>query len=291
VLFRRRFLEILDRERPAVVVFDGTFPYDGLFAGRAVLPDLRLAWSRRGMWRPGLGRRQLARSRQFDLVVEPGDYAFEADVGATAGRTDALRVPPITLLDRDELLMRDAAAAMLGIDPARPAALVTLGAGNIDDRISGLGRLVSGLLAVDDLQVVVTRAAIANSWNHLPNRVHETSIFPVSRALRAVDLAIAAPGYNAFHELLAFGVPSAFVPNRSTSLDDQVVRAAWAETAGVGLHVEELDDRAVARIVAELGDPSRRRQIADRCARLPHADGARQAQQAVEDLAAWAESG
>jgi UDP:flavonoid glycosyltransferase YjiC (YdhE family) len=287
-LFRRRFLDILDRESPAAVVFDGTYPYDGLFTARHTQRGLRLAWSRRGMWRPGLGRGQLARSHEFDLIFEPGDYAADADRGATVGRTDALRVPPITLLDREELLTRAEAATLLGTDPTRPTALVTLGAGNVDDPSSGLGRLVHGLLAVGELQVVVTRPAIADSENHLPDRVHLTSVYPVSRALCAVDLAVAAPGYNAFHELLAFGVPTAFVPNRRTALDDQGARASWAEAAGVGLHVEELDDRAIARVVAELGDPGRRAELADRCAQLPHANGARPAQEAVEDLLAQA---
>ena len=290
VLFRRRLLEILDREHPSVVVFDGTYPYDGLLAARRAFPDVRLVWSRRGMWRPGRGERQLARSDRFDLIVEPGEYAAVADQGATARRSDALRVAPVTFLARDELLPRDEAAALLGTDPARPAALVTLGAGNIDDLGSGLGRLVDGLLSVEDLQVVVTRPVIADSGGRLSHRVHQTSVFPVSRAFRAVDLAVAAPGYNAFHELLAFGVPTAFVPNQNTALDDQLARAVWAETVGVGLHVKELDDDGVARVVADLGDMDHRRQLARQCRRLPEPDGARDAQKAVENLFARAES-
>jgi hypothetical protein len=283
-MFRRRFVDILLRELPAAVIFDGTYPYDGLFAGRSVLPGLRLIWLRRGMWRLESSARQLARSGQFDLVIEPGDFAQDADRGATADRDDALHVAPIVFLDDDELLTRDEAAALLGIDPARPTALVTLGGGGVGELSEWLERLAGRLADRDPFQVVVTRSAIAGESGGLPDGVRRTSVYPVSRALRAVDLAVAAAGYNSFHELLAFGVPSAFLPNPAAALDDQGARAAWAEKAGVGLCIEDLDARAIERIVTELGDPDRRRRIATRCSLLPHAGGAREAQGAVEAL-------
>jgi UDP:flavonoid glycosyltransferase YjiC (YdhE family) len=283
-LFRRRVLDIVQRERPAAIVFDGTYPYDGLFAGRSLLPGVRLIWSRRGMWRPGSSARQLARSGEFDLVIEPGDFAQEADSGATADRDDALRVAPIVFLDHDELLTRDEAAATLGVDPTRPTALVTLGGGGIGDLTTWLERLAGRLADCDRFQVVVTRSAIAGEAGGLPQGVQPTNVYPVSRALRAVDLAVAAAGYNSFHELLSFGVPSAFLPNPAAALDDQEARAAWAEKAGVGLCLEDLDGRAIERIVAELGYPDRRRRIATRCSLLPHASGAREAQGAIEAL-------
>jgi predicted glycosyltransferase len=53
-------------------------------------------------------------------------------------------------------------------------------------------------------------------------------VFPISRYFRALDFAVAAAGYNSFHELVGFGVPTAFVPNPSMPLDDQPARARWA---------------------------------------------------------------
>jgi UDP:flavonoid glycosyltransferase YjiC (YdhE family) len=286
VLFRRRFLDLVNQERPVAVVFDGTYPYDGLVAGRSIMPDLRFVWSRRGMWRAGSGSRQLSRSRWFDLVIEPGDFAAEADRGLTAARTDALRVSPVTLLDHAELLGREEAAAMLGTDPTRPTALVTLGTTGVANLEAGLGRLADRLSKIDDFQIVVTRSMIADDRSPIPATIRRTSVYPISRALRAVDLAVAAAGYNSFHELLKFGVPSAFLPNGNAALDDQVARADWAQRAGVGLHIEAFDDRAIDRIATELGDPASRREFAVRCARLPQANGAGEAQCAVEDLVA-----
>ncbi len=60
--------------------------------------------------------------------------------------------------------------------------------------------------------------------------------YPMSRYFAAFDAAVAAAGYNAYHELIELGVPSLFVPmHRET--DDQPARARWAEAAGLGLGV------------------------------------------------------
>ena len=286
LIFTERFAEVLLRERPDVVVFDGVYPYEGLLASRTVLPDVRLVWSRRAMWRPGLGHRQLASSAAFDLVIEPGELAHELDVGATAGRSDALRVGPVTLLDDSDLVPRAAAAAALGVDPYRPTALVTLGVGAINDVESDLGRVVQALTSVPGLQVVVTRPAIAASDAGLPQGVRGVSIYPISRYLRAVDLAVAAAGYNSFHELVGHGVPTAFVANTATGMDDQGARARWAAQAGVGIDLPALDTAGVQRVVDELGDPQRRADMAANLARVRRPNGAAAAQAAVEGLLA-----
>ena len=286
LIFTERFAEVLLRERPDVVVFDGVYPYEGLLASRSVLPDVRLVWSRRAMWRPGLGHRQLASSAVFDLVIEPGELAHGLDVGATAGRGDALRVGPVTLLDHSDLVPRVEAAAALGVDPDRPTALVTLGVGAINDVESDLGRVVQALASVPGLQVVVTRPAIAASDVGLPQGVRGVSIYPISRYLRAVDLAVAAAGYNSFHELVGHGVPTAFVANTATGMDDQGARARWAAQAGVGIDLPALDAAGVQRVVNELGHPQRRAAMAANLARVRQPNGAAAAQAAVEALLA-----
>ena len=50
----------------------------------------------------------------------------------------------------------------------------------------------------------------------------------MSRYLRAFDATVSAAGYNAYHELIRFGVPSLFVPMRRQT-DDQEARARYAE--------------------------------------------------------------
>jgi hypothetical protein len=283
-LFEQRMRQALRVHRPAAVVFDGTWPYKGLLSAREEAPDALFVWSRRGMWREGTHAEHLGLSSRFDLIIEPGEFAAPADRGPTAGRDDAIRVRPITLLDDTDLLPRDEAAKELGLDPTRLAALVTLGAGNINDISTELNSITAALLEVPDLQVVTTRPTIARTAARSTDRVHQVSYYPLSRCFNAIDLAFAAAGYNSFHEQIAFAVPTAFVPNVLTQTDDQDARARHAGETGTGVYLPQAEGPALAEAVARLTDPDARALVADRCRQLYPGNGAGEAIAHVQHL-------
>ena len=228
--FVARVVEVIQRIVPRVVVFDGTWPYDGIPRARSACPDVRWAWLRRGMWRPGQNRAQLDKSTWFEAVIEPGEYAQTHDRGVTANAL-ATRVEPITLLDPTDLADRADARSALGIEGTGPTALVSLGAGNIDDPAADLAAVVT---ALEDLsvQVCVTRSKIGVASPAAGN-AHLVDHFPLSEHYRAFDVAVSAAGYNSFHELLRFEIPTLFIPNRQTALDDQQARARFATQNGL----------------------------------------------------------
>lgn len=249
-LFAERMREAVQRLRPAVLVFDGTHPYAGLDAAIASSPGTRAVWSRRAMWKPGRNTHQLAKAAWFDAVLEPGDLAADADRGATVG-TDAHRVGPVTLVDPAECSDRDTARRALGLPADGPLALVSLGAGNINDTADEVGAAVRAL-AARGVGVCVTQAGIAEQAAGRDD-VHLVRHFPISEHLAAFDVAVAAAGYNSFHEHLRLGLPTLFVPNDATSLDDQVARAEHAAERGWALAARTLtDDRGQAAVDALL---------------------------------------
>ena len=99
------------------------------------------------------------------------------------------------------------------------------------------------------------------------------STFPMSRYFRAFDIAVAAAGYNAFHELIAFTVPTLFVP-MPRNTDDQAARARWAAEAGVGLAVTGAADPALADQLRRLADPEVATALAAGCAESFPGNGA-----------------
>ena len=269
------------------VVFDGNVPYQGLTACRRAHPDRAFVWIRRGLWRAEAGRAAIERSRHFDLVVEPGELAASLDVGATAGRRDeTVQVPPVLLLDAEELLDRDAARAELGLDPGRTAVLVQLGSRNNFDYAAIDQAILDELGGRPDVELVHVDWLIGEAEPELPPRVRRLRTFPVTRYLRAFDLAVSAVGYNSFHELLAFGVPSIFVPNENPIMDAQELRAAWAERHGLALAVGRRDPYRMVRALRSLLDPATRAEISARCAALPRMDGAAQVARHIDQLSA-----
>ena len=231
----RARLELLIGElEPDLLVFDGAHPYDALVAVLRAHRggSMRTVWCRRPMWREGGGAEAIYWSGEFDAVLEPGELAESEDRGLTVARRDeAERVAPIVFLDPGELLSREEACAELGLDPERPHALVALGQGPELDR--AVARCLEFLAEHPELQVAALESSLSPELRVPGEVVLLRGTYPMSRFYRAFDLAVAAAGYNAFHELLAHGVPSLFVP-MPRQIDDQAARARWAQEEGVG---------------------------------------------------------
>ena len=264
-----------------VVVFDGVAPYAGLLQARAANPDVAFVWCRRALWRPGLNAAALRAEPFFDLVLEPGDLAGSADRGATVGRA-AVRVGPVSLGEQLPALPRAEAAHALGLDPARPTALVTLPPGGASQTA------VDALLADPAWQVAVTSSPIAEAAAGTGGGrvVALREVYPLVRYLPAVDAAVSAAGYNAVHELLLTAVPTLLVPNPGVVTDDQAGRARWAWEAGAALLADPGDLPAVAAAAARLRDPLVRGELAAACRSLPRPVGAAQAAEVLAGLLA-----
>jgi hypothetical protein len=267
---RDRLVAITREIEADAVVFDGVAPYPGIGLARPMLRDVPFVWVRRAMWRPGANTAQLKKSTIFDLILEPGEIANAADQGATASRTDAVRLPPMSMLEVIEPLPRSDAAAALGIDPERPTALVTLGSGRLGDVAAPGTVVIDALLEDPDWQICVTKPAIAEKTVPVDkDRVVELrGIYPLVRYVAAFDSAVSAAGYNAVHELVPAGLPTLLVPNPATRTDDQLARASWLAGHGLALSALPDDPAAMAAAARSLSDHVVRNDLTAACSAL-----------------------
>lgn len=285
-LLRERVNEIIERYDVRAMVFDGIWPYQGLLDAAVDQPSVGLVWSRRAMWKPGVSNPILdAQTDRFDLVIEPGEFAADEDRGATRRhRSEALQLGPVSYIGFEEMLEPAEARTQLGLDLDRPAALVNLGAGNINDTASLLGRVVDRLAEETALQVCVTRSIIADRTTALPENVRPISVYPLARYLQAFDLAFAASGYNSYHELVLAAVPTAFVPNVDTAADDQAARSRFAHRVGVGIDLLDPGAEQIDVAVRSLMDPAIRRRMHERAVARRVDNGARKGMEAIVEL-------
>jgi hypothetical protein len=248
-LFTERVSDAVGRLRPAVVVFDGTRPYDGIQEVRESYPEACWVWSRRGMWRPGSKAEHLARSAWFDDVLTPGEFAEAYDRGATSNAA-GVRVGAVTLLDTEELEDRDTARRALGLPLDQRLALVAMASDDSNYTSHETAAVLEALRRLG-VGICVTQTEIAKS---VRTRVdaHVVRQFPLSRLFRAFDLAVSAAGYNSFHELLRFGIPTLFIPKLTTALDDQQGRARFAADTGLAHVLEQVSVDAATPLMCDL---------------------------------------
>ncbi|MFG1988791.1 glycosyl transferase [Actinoplanes sp. NPDC048988] len=204
-------------------------PFEGLARLARERADLVWVWVRRA-----LPPRHPGAEWDDVHVLEPGEFAALA----MADEARAHRVDPITLFDPGELSAPEAARAELGLGDG-PLALVSPG----------------------------VPPGIAERLERHGFRVVRDE--PPSRCLRAFDLTVSGAGYDAFHERLAYGIPTVFVPGR-----DGQQRARFADAAGVALTVEDPEPDELEEVLEAAVRPEVRAALTRRCAELTFGNGA-----------------
>jgi UDP:flavonoid glycosyltransferase YjiC (YdhE family) len=217
-----RFGMMLERVRPDMIVFDGTWPFQGFWAACEAYGSPALVWSNRGLLKSDTAAVPVDEAL-FDLVIQPGELGALKSESRFSGGGKRVVVPPVCLLEDDELMDRATARDALGLAQNGRHVLFSLGPGNLKD-IAGIGHGLIRAFEAAGFQVVWARAPISVRDVELPSGVVPLSVYPLARYLRAFDAFVGAAGYNTCCELVQSGIPSLLVPNTQL-VDDQVRRA------------------------------------------------------------------
>jgi len=258
-----RFGMTLERVRPDVIVFDGTWPFQGFLSACEAFGSPALVWSNRGLLKEAAKTVTVDESL-FDLVIQPGELGARAsDTPIEGGGTRAL-VPPVCVLEDDELLDRAAARDALKLPQDGRFVLFALGPGNLKD-VAGIGHGLIRQFEVVGFKVVWVRAPISVRDVELPVGVMPLTVYPLARYLRAFDAFVGAAGYNTCCEIVQAGVPALLVPNAQLA-DDQVRRAHMVADVMAAVvspcETDEERQEAVGKLLGMLKDvPVRRAAI------------------------------
>lgn len=217
-----RFGLVLEHVKPDVVVFDGTWPFQGFLAACKAYGRPKMIWSNRGLLKDETTPVSVDRS-VFDLVIQPGELGVLAAEAVNGEGGKHLIVPPVCLLKTEELLDREIAREALGLDPEGRYVLFSLGPGNLKD-VSGIGYGLIQHFEAAGFMVIWARPPISVRDVELPAGVTPISVYPLARYMKAFDLFVGAAGYNTCCEVVQSQVPSLLVPNAELA-DDQTRRA------------------------------------------------------------------
>ena len=209
---------VLETHRPQSFVFDGAFPYRGMLDALATIDVPQKVWVRRGMFRKGTSVPVDAIGR-FDLIVHPGDAVPHAASEVEHG-VEELHVPPMLLIDPEEMWPRETARRRLGV-PQMPVWSTSNWAQDASTTShSDVRRVVDVPARTHD--VVLGESMLGERMNG-PSSAFTVRDYPNALYLKA-SMPRGAGGYNCFHEMRSEGLPTLFLPNMNTGMDDQLAR-------------------------------------------------------------------
>ncbi len=240
---------VFSQHKPSLFIFDGAFPYRGMLNAVSSFQGIKNVWIRRGMFKKG-SNIPVDSIEHFDLIVRPED-SIPASLDEISHEVETLNVPPIVLLNEEDLLSRKDARLRLMLPEKGPVVYVQLGAGRINDINSEVRLTIDSLLS-EGVSVVLGESMLGERLPVELEGVYLLRDYPNSMFFNAFDASIQAGGYNSYHEVRKFGLPTIFYPNMNTGMDDQLARCKQAEIEGWGIVVESRNEQTIPAAVTRL---------------------------------------
>jgi hypothetical protein len=241
---------VLETHKPKWFMFDGAFPYRGMLNAIRNDSELKKMWMRRGMFKKG-SKVPIDSIGYFDLIIHPED-AIPKTEEEVEHDVKIMHIPPISLIEDDEMWSRERVLRRLGIPKNSKVAYVQLGAGKINDIESEIRMVIDALLEIDDLRIVLGESMLGNRLEIDIDRVHIIRDYPNAIYFNGFDISVQAGGYNSFHEMSKLQIPTLFLPNLETGMDDQLARCKVAETEGWGIVLEKRNTNEINNAISKL---------------------------------------
>lgn len=218
---------VFETHRPKWFMFDGAYPYRGMLNAIASQSNMDKWWMRRGSMKSNK-RVPVDSFSFFDGFIIPG----EEDVSRMENEH---LVSPIRVLDVEEAWDRDYARSRLAVPNEGKVVYVQLGAGRINNIENIVEHVLEILFKNPGVYVVLGESMLGHRLQVQHERLRVIRDYPNSLYANGFDASIQAGGYNSYHEMRSFAIPTLFIPNLDTGMDDQLSRCMGAEREGWGL--------------------------------------------------------
>ncbi|GAB4328474.1 MAG: hypothetical protein OHK0038_02300 [Flammeovirgaceae bacterium] len=161
----------------------------------------------------------------------------------------------LTDLQNNPLMDRALVRKKFNISDDELLVLLSLGGGGDNTNAETLKKIIGVLKKFPQIKILFAQGLLYKGED-FSDKVMTTSEYPMTHLFSGIDFAISGVGYNTFHELLHFGVPTIFVP-KMRGFDDQHTRAQKAFEKGACLicledeHFEENLNKNITTILQE----------------------------------------
>lgn len=219
---------VFDVHRPKWFMFDGSFPYRGMLNAVASQPLMKKWWMQRGSFKSNKSL-PVDSSSFFDGIIIPSEGI------ETLRQEDFHEVAPIIAVEPGDAWERSFARSRLSVPDEAKIVYVQLGAGRINAIENVLENVLTSLYSYPEVYVVLGESMLGERLSFTHERLRVIRDYPNAMYANAFDASIQAGGYNSYQEMRIFGIPTLFIPNTDTGMDDQVARCKKSEKEGWGI--------------------------------------------------------
>ena len=227
--------------KPKAFIFDGSFPYRGVLNAISSEPNIKKFWVKRGNSKSKSTQMPVDSFNHFDFIISPRDIPSNSLPLDIVSASKVHHCPPITLVNSSRKQAKGQLKKRLGIPNEAMVCYIQLGAGNINDISSNLNMALEIASEIESLYVVIGESMLGSRININYPRARILRDYPNSIYFDDVDFSIMAAGYNSFHEVIKFGIPTICIPNLDTNNDDQLARALYGKEIGSMIVLKEPD--------------------------------------------------
>lgn len=242
-LCEEKLFNVLSIHKPQFFVFDGAYPYRGMLNAIKNKDSVHKVWVKR-LAREGADSSPIDSYSHFDRIVIPGDFIEPNEDNLKKWDIDEVNLtPPFISVSRQDLMPRGELRGRLGIPSHATVALISLGAGLINE-IGDLRNYIAENIAQRGIYVVIADSMLNPTKERYDDEyIRIIKEFPIMAYRNCFDFGVISGGYNSIHESIFLKLPSLIIPNYQTGTDDQIKRAIGASSGGSMIMVqgEDLD--------------------------------------------------
>lgn len=274
-MLKNHLEEIIQMYNPIGIVFEGAYPCGAIISHIKAKPQLKSVWLKRESNKSDPKcLKELEES--FNMVIVPKEAGKSYSANEQLPK-NKYYCSPIVLIDEEEAHDRQQVRKIL--DVKRNEKLFYIQLGNDDMQKEGVWeRVQRSLVGQKNTKLLVAESIIGAPIvaNH-PN-IKIIRNYPNAQYFKAVDFAITQAGYNTYHEMVYFTIPTLFIPNMQTVLDDQMKRAMYLERRGAALCLRDVNrlNEAINHL------QSQRKEIIDKLTLCKEENGAIEAAKLIE---------
>lgn len=235
---------VFEMHRPKWFMFDGAYPYRGMLNAIASQPDMEKWWMRRGSLKKNKTIPVDSQS-YFDGIIMPGENNKVEEDGVHV-------VAPIRAIEPEEAWERSFSRSRLSVPDNAKVVYVQLGAGRINNIENIVDLVLKALFEHSEVYVVLGESMLGGRFKITHERLRVIRDYPNALYAQAFDASVQAGGYNSYQEMRMFGIPTLFIPNTETGMDDQVARCKKSELEGWGLVCINPTNKNLSKSIGQL---------------------------------------